>query len=109
MKIKIFDIIFMIFLLIFIFRLFFALQTPYFSDDYSYYADRQISNIMDTGKHITYENILSSIPRHEIGNLKEVVNDLLKNKFLVWYDRSRKAIQLNKDKLNEIREYLMED
>lgn len=55
MKIKIFDIIFLIFLLIFIFRLFFALQTPYFSDDYSYYANRQISNIIDTGRHITYD------------------------------------------------------
>ncbi len=61
------------------------------------------------GKHITYENILSSIPRHEIGNLKDAIHELLKKEFLVWYDRSRRAIQLNLDKLNEIKKYLADD
>ncbi len=58
------------------------------------------------GKHIQYENILSGIPRHEIGNLKIVVEELLKKGFLIWYDRGRKALQLNKEKLNEIKSFL---
>ena len=47
-------------------------------------------------KHIRYENIVSGVAFHEIGELKEAVKSLLKNGYLVWYDKSKKAIQLNK-------------
>lgn len=59
--------------------------------------------------HIRYENILSSIPKHEIKNLKEAVESLLKKEYLVWYNKSKKAIQLNKYKLKEIKIYLASD
>ncbi|MBI4919213.1 hypothetical protein HY837_04735 [archaeon] len=55
-------------------------------------------------KHISYNTILSGIPKHEIGDLKDAVNCLLKKGFLIWYDRGRGAIQINKDKLKEIKE-----
>lgn len=56
--------------------------------------------------HLRFETILSGVKRHEIGNLKQAIYSLLKKEFLVWYSRSKKAIQLNKDKLQEIREFL---
>lgn len=59
-------------------------------------------------KHIQYDNIVKSIESHEIGNLKRVIKNLLKKGYLVWYDKSRKAIQLNKYKLKEIKEFLFE-
>ena len=59
--------------------------------------------------HIRYENILSSIPPHEIKNLKEAIESLLKKGYLVWYNKSKKAIQLNKYKLKEIKIYLTTD
>lgn len=57
-------------------------------------------------EHIRYENILSSIPSHEIKNLKKVIESLIKKEYLVWHSKSKKAIQLNKYKLKEIKEYL---
>ena len=57
MKIRAFDTIFFIFLLVLIFRLFFALQTPNFSEDNAYYNTRQIDNIAETGKHIAYDEL----------------------------------------------------
>ena len=38
-----------------------------------------------------------------------VENDLLKKDFLVWYSKSKKAIQLNKERLKEIKEYLISE
>ena len=60
-------------------------------------------------KHIRYDNIVSGVASHEIGELKEAVESLLKKGYLVWYDRSKKAIQLNKYKLKEIKLYLIDD
>ena len=60
-------------------------------------------------KHIRYENIIGSVPSHEIKNLKKAVESLLKKGYLVWYSKSKKAIQLNKYKLKEIKLYLMSD
>lgn len=36
-------------------------------------------------KHIRYENIVSSVPAHEIKNLKKAVETLLKKGYLCWY------------------------
>lgn len=60
-------------------------------------------------KHIRYENIVSGVASHEIGELKDAVDSLLKKGYLVWYDRSKKAIQLNKNMLKEIKAYLLEN
>ena len=59
--------------------------------------------------HIRYENILSSVPKSEMGKLKKTIDGLLKKGYLVWYSKSKKAIQLNKNRLKEIKEYLLED
>ena len=56
--------------------------------------------------HLRFETILSGVKRHEIGDLKQAIYDLLKKDFLVWYSKIKKDIQLNKDKLGEIREFL---
>ncbi len=58
-------------------------------------------------KHIRLENILSSVPKHEIKNLKIAVEDLLKKDYLVWYNKNKRAIQLNLHKLKEIREFIV--
>jgi len=60
-------------------------------------------------KHIRYDNIVSSVASHEIGELKDAIESLLKKGYLVWYDRSKKAIQLNKHKLKEIKAYFIND
>ena len=60
-------------------------------------------------KHIRYANIVSGVVSHEIGELKDAVDSLLKKGYLVWYDKSKKAIQLNKNMLKEIKEYLLKD
>ena len=56
--------------------------------------------------HLRFETMLSGVKGHEIGDLKRAIYDLLKKDFLVWYSKSKKAIQLNKDRLQEIREFL---
>ena len=61
------------------------------------------------GRHIRYDNIVSGVAPHEIKDLKKSIEVLLKKGYLVWYSRSKKAIQLNKFKLKEIKEYVMED
>ncbi len=58
-------------------------------------------------KHIRFDNIVSSVPANEIKNLKKVIDSLLKKEYLVWYSKSKKAIQLNKYKLKEIKEYVL--
>ncbi len=56
--------------------------------------------------HLRFETILSGVKRHEIGELEKTIYNLLKKDFLVWYSRSKKAFQLNKNKLQEIGEFL---
>ncbi|MBL7100915.1 MAG: hypothetical protein ISS23_03100 [Nanoarchaeota archaeon] len=56
--------------------------------------------------HLRFETILSGVKRHEIGELKEAIYELIKKDFLVWHSKSKKAIQLNKGRLREIREFL---
>jgi len=38
-------------------RLFFSLQTPYFGDDYSYFAMRQVDHIRETGKPLIEDDL----------------------------------------------------
>ena len=60
-------------------------------------------------KHIRYENIISGVAVHELKELKNAIESLLKKEYLVWYSKSKKAIQLNKNKLKEIKKYLISD
>lgn len=71
-----------------------------------YILEKMIRKRVIGSKHIQYENILKSIRSDEVGDLKKAIKELLKKNYLVWYDKGRKAIQLNKYKLKEIREYL---
>lgn len=50
-------ILLIIFLLYFIIRVYFSLQTPYLDDDSSYYSLRQIENIIEKGKPILKDNL----------------------------------------------------
>lgn len=72
-----------------------------------YLLEKMIRKRIIGSKHIQYENILSGVRSDEIGDLKEAVKILLKKGYLVWYDRGRKAIQINKYRLKEIKEYLL--
>lgn len=74
-----------------------------------YLLEKMLRKRIIGSKHIRYDNIVSGVPSHEICNLKDVVKELLKKGFLVWYNKSKKAIQLNKYKLQEIKEYLLQD
>jgi len=71
--------------------------------------ERMLRKRVIGSKHIRYENIIGGVPQHEINDLKRAFDSLLKKGYLVWYSRSKKAVQLNKDKLKEIKMYLMED
>ncbi|HLD43407.1 MAG TPA: hypothetical protein VJB08_05485 [Candidatus Nanoarchaeia archaeon] len=74
-----------------------------------YLLEKMLRKRIIGSKHIRYENILSGIPPHEIKSLKEAVESLLRKGFLVWYSKSKKAIQLNKERLKEIKEYLISE
>ena len=71
-----------------------------------YILEKMIRKRVIGSKHIQYDNILKSVESHKIGDLKKAIKNLLKKNYLIWYDRSRKAIQLNKYKLKEIKELL---
>jgi hypothetical protein len=57
MKLKPIHAISALFILYFAIRIFFALQTDYFSNDYSYFALRQIESIEQSGKPIFYDEL----------------------------------------------------
>jgi len=62
------------------------------------------------GSHwLKIDTVLSGVRSDEIGELRGAIKDLLKRDFLVWYDRGREAIQLNKYLLKEIRAFLETD
>jgi len=73
-----------------------------------YLLEKMLRKRIIGSKHIRYENIVSGVPSHEIKNLKKTIESLLKKEYLVWYNKSKKEIQLNKYKLKEIKSYLME-
>ena len=68
--------------------------------------EKMIRNRSIGSKHIRYNNIISGVPSHEVGDLKDAAESLMKKGYLVWYDKSKKAIQLNKYKLKEIKEFI---
>ena len=74
-----------------------------------YLLEKMLRKRIIGSKHIRYENIVSGVPSHELRNLKKSIESLLKKGYLVWYSKSKKAIQLNKEKLKEIKIYLMSD
>ncbi len=67
---------------------------------------KMLNNRVIGAKHIRFDTIVSNVASHEKGALKKEIENLLKKDFLVWYHKSKKAIQLNKYKLKEIREFL---
>ena len=51
----------------------------------------------------------SGFPKHKYKEVKNAIFSLMKLGFVQWYDRSRNAIQLNKDKSREIEEIIKQD
>lgn len=73
-----------------------------------YLLEKMLRKKIIGSNHIRYDNIIGGVPSHEIKNLKRAIESLLKKEYLIWYDKSRKAIQLNKNKLEEIKDYISE-
>ncbi len=46
---------------------------------------------------------------HERGEVKFAIAHLLRMQYLRWYNKSKEAIQINEDYLNEIKSLLLED
>jgi len=44
----------------------------------------------------------SGFPSDQRGNVKKAIKTLIKKRFIMWYNRSKDAIQLNKEKSQEI-------
>jgi len=57
MKIRAWDAVFLIVIMAFALRIFFAMQTMQYSDYDSYYGLRQIESIGESGKHISYDEL----------------------------------------------------
>ncbi|MBS3106451.1 hypothetical protein J4419_02195 [Candidatus Woesearchaeota archaeon] len=58
------------------------------------------------GNHMRVENLLASVPGHVKGDLKGALKSLLRQGYVVWYNRSKGALQLNGERLKEIKELL---
>ena len=61
-------------------------------------------------RHAGFENILGGVPPTKQGaskDLKAAVYSLLKIRYLIWCNKSKEAIQLNKGKLKEIKGHLI--
>lgn len=55
--------------------------------------------------HKKIETIMrSGFPKHIYGDVKKAIKSLIKKDYILWYDKSRKAIHLNKDRFSEIGE-----
>ena len=54
--------------------------------------------------HKSFDTVVHScsVGPHDLGNVKEAIHSLLKKGLLVWYDKSRKALQLSKKRSREI-------
>ncbi|HLD04715.1 MAG TPA: hypothetical protein VJG90_03265, partial [Candidatus Nanoarchaeia archaeon] len=55
-------------------------------------------------KHIGIDTIVHGVPSHERGALRREVENLLRKGYIVWYNRSKGALQLNLARLQEIEE-----
>ena len=53
-------------------------------------------------KHMRIENAMGGIPGHELGEVKKTISKLMQKGFVVYYNKSKKAIQLNFNKYKEI-------
>lgn len=54
-------------------------------------------------KHISIDNAArSGFPSHERGNVKKAIENLIRKGLVQYYDKGRKAIQLNKERNDEI-------
>lgn len=58
--------------------------------------------------HLLYERLLFGIPSHLKGNVKEILEILLKEKLVIFYGKTKygDAYQLNIKKLKEIEEII---
>lgn len=56
------------------------------------------------GKHLSFDNVVRSGFASDMrGKVKEEVRNLLREGLIVYYDKGRKALQLNNEKLQEIK------
>jgi len=44
----------------------------------------------------------SGFPSHHRGDVKKAIYKLINKGFVIWYNRSKNAVQLNRDKMAEI-------
>ena len=51
----------------------------------------------------------SGFPSHKYKEVKKAIHSLIKKGFIIWYNKSDKSIQLNKDKHIEIEKIIMDD
>ncbi|MBC8501089.1 MAG: hypothetical protein ISS25_02915 [Nanoarchaeota archaeon] len=54
-------------------------------------------------KHIRYDTLKKcGLSKHRIGDVEKTIGLLIKSEYLVYYNRSKKALQLNWNKRREI-------
>lgn len=78
--------------------------------NHSEFSDMEIAvlNVMHSKgiystNHKQIETIMKSgFPKDKYGEIKKAIKSLMKRGYILWYDRSRKAIHLNKEKSSEI-------
>lgn len=58
---------------------------------------KMLNNRVIGAKHLRFDTLVSNVPSHQKGDLKKEIENLLKKGFLVWYHKSKKAIQLNNE------------
>lgn len=62
------------------------------------------------GKHIRMEKIMRSGFRSDLrGEVKDAIYSLIKKGFILYAKRSKDAIQLNKEKSNEIQQLIYQN
>ena len=70
---------------------------------------RLYSNQAFSKGHLLYERLTSGIPPHIKGYVKDVLNELIKEKLILFYGKTKygDAYQLNIKKLKEIEEIIL--
>ncbi|MBI4175769.1 MAG: hypothetical protein HY518_01060 [Candidatus Aenigmarchaeota archaeon] len=58
--------------------------------------------------HKSFDTIVRScsVGAHELGNVKGALHSLIRKGLVIWYDKGRKALQLNKKRSKEIMEII---
>ena len=69
---------------------------------------RLYSNKAFSKGHLLYERLTAGIPSHLSGFVRDVLNDLIKERLVVYYGKTKygDAYQLNVKKLKEIEEFI---